>query len=210
LVCKLNLDGGGLAAAFIKETSFMRALALLMVLLSVQSYAADFSLPGLTLGETSSTNEPDTELFGMKLKAKTELNEGKLSAVQIVLYQGTEPAAFVALLDKVAQQWQKDWQGLVLLKPDEKEPVDLTAVDNYTELKQFFTDANQLAEQYRSSHRAETILLVDVEPATQPDNCRLHLSLQYQSMSSSYQLVLYVDSKDAPSRNAEAVVNLQG
>jgi hypothetical protein len=190
--------------------SFVAMLAFSPALL-----AADFQVDAYVLGAAKGSlsaelqNEKTVTLFEAAAKVETQWTEDKLSALQLNYYQGPDYTLLQQKTSLLLTQLSSTF-GAVAWVSSETDATTVQSTEQHLGIvEQVMKTADKISADYKTSHLANTRLVLDFQPEPQPDNSRLHLQISYSSISSEYSLMLFVDEKTAVERTATAVVNLE-
>ncbi|WP_127020789.1 hypothetical protein [Rheinheimera mangrovi] len=190
--------------------SFVAMLAFSPALL-----AADFQVDAYVLGAAKASlsaelqNEKTVTLFEAAAKVETQWTEDKLSALQLNYYQGPDYTLLQQKTSLLLTQLSSKF-GAVAWVSSETDATTVQSTEQHLGIvEQVMKTADKISADYKTSHLANTRLVLDFQPEPQPDNSRLHLQISYSSISSEYSLMLFVDEKTAVERTATAVVNLE-
>lgn len=190
--------------------SFVAMLAFSPALL-----AADFQVDAYVLGAAKASlsaelqNEKTVTLFEAAAKVETQWTEDKLSALQLNYYQGPDYTLLQQKTSLLLTQLSSTF-GAVAWVSSETDATTVQSTEQHLGIvEQVMKTADKISADYKTSHLANTRLVLDFQPEPQPDNSRLHLQISYSSISSEYSLMLFVDEKTAVERTATAVVNLE-
>lgn len=190
--------------------SFVAMLAFSPALL-----AADFQVDAYVLGAAKASlsaelqNEKTVTLFEAAAKVETQWTEDKLSALQLNYYQGPDYILLQQKTSLLLTQLSSTF-GAVAWVSSETDATTVQSTEQHLGIvEQVMKTADKISADYKTSHLANTRLVLDFQPEPQPDNSRLHLQISYSSISSEYSLMLFVDEKTAVERTATAVVNLE-
>jgi hypothetical protein len=190
--------------------SFVAMLAFSPALL-----AADFQVDAYVLGAAKASlsaelqNEKTVTLFEAAAKVETQWTEDKLSALQLNYYQDSDYTLLQQKTSLLLTQLSSTF-GAVAWVSSETDATTVQSTEQHLGIvEQVMKTADKISADYKTSHLANTRLVLDFQPEPQPDNSRLHLKISYSSISSEYSLMLFVDEKTAVERTATAVVNLE-
>lgn len=186
-----------------------------MTLFSASVMSADFQLPNYMLGVEKSTLTPEVlaqtkvSLFELDAAVSALWADNKLKSVELSFYQGKDYTALKQKTTQLLQQLTAKFGAVVLVLPNAELTSGITLEQQLEVLDQVMQTSAAKAAGYRQSHQANSIFVLDFQPASQPDNCRLHLAVTYSSVSDEYHLELFIDEKTAESRVAGSVINLE-
>lgn len=177
--------------------------------------AADFQLPDFVLGtkktdmKAESLAKTSMTLFAAEAVIETEWADDKLKALSLHFYQGVDYKELRQSFSQLQQQLITAFGALVWVSAETTADSTQTPEQQLALLDQLMATAVQTTAGYRQSHLANSTLVMDFQPAPQPDNNRLHLQVSFSSLTDEYRLILFIDDKTAPERTAPAVINLE-
>lgn len=194
----------------------MRLLSfLVMMAFNPLVIAADFQVADYVLG-TEKTNlkaelpaKTTVTLFEADAKVETQWTDDKLTSVQLSFYQGDNYGILKQKTSQLLTQLNSQFGAVVWVSPEADTAATQTTEQQLGLLEQVMKSAPETAAGYKTSHLANTQLMLDFQPEPQPDNSRLHLQISFSSINGEYMLVLFVDEKAAVARTAAAIINLE-
>lgn len=177
--------------------------------------AADFQLPDYVLGTAKADIKAEVlakttvTLFEADAEISPLWVEDKLVAVQLSFYKGADYVALRQKVSQLLQQLSLQFGAVVWVSSEASPEANMTLEKQLDLLDQVLKTAVETAAGYKQSHLANSTLVLDFQPAPQPDNVRLHLAVSYSSLHGDYALDLFIDEKTAQERTASGIVNLE-